>query len=416
MSGLRIAAFSVHTSPLAQPGSGDGGGMNVYISSLAGALASAGVGYDIFTRRIAHEPDVIDVAHGVRVIHLDAGPKGPIAKNSLPRLFDELTDAADLWITTSGVEYQVLHAHYWVSGVIAHRLKHRLDLPLVTTFHTLGLVKAAAGIHDDATERVAAERGVIACSDLILASTPDERRDLVEHYDADPQRVEIVAPGVDHRVFRPCDDAPNRPCERAADRARLGIAPAAKCVLFAGRIQPLKGADIAVEAVASLGAADVELVIVGDPSGSDGLSERRKLEALVASPGLGARVRFVGAVAHDDLAAYYRAADVCIVPSRTESFGLVALEAASCGTPVVASAVGGLRGIVDDGTTGLLIESRDPFEYGAALAKLLGDPALAATMGAQAVARSRRFSWDMTAARLRRLYGDLAVREPVQCR
>jgi D-inositol-3-phosphate glycosyltransferase len=197
---------------------------------------------------------------------------------------------------------------------------------------------------------------------------------------------------------------------------RVGLPDDVGVVLFAGRIQPLKGADVAVRALAELGDDRAVLVIVGDPSGPDGDRELGRLRTLTHALGLGDRVRFVGAVAHDALAAYYRAADVCIVPSRSESFGLVALEAASCGTPVVASAVGGLQSIVDDGATGYLVDSREPHAFAAAIAKVLGDRVYAAKMGAAAAQAARRYSWHITAARLRRLFGDLAITEPVQCR
>ena len=369
MTVLRVAAFSVHTSPLAPPGRGDGGGMNVYVSSLASALAHAGVECDVFTRRTANEPDVIEVEPGLRVLHLDAGPRAPIAKEQLAPYLGEFAARARSVIDEQESGYDILHGHYWMSGAVAHRLKHELGLPLVSTFHTLALVKAAAGIVDvtgsPEHDRAKFERDIVRCSDLVLASTELEERDLVTRYGADPGRIEVLAPGVDHERFRPDD--------RGVARRRLGIAADEGVVLFAGRIQPLKGADLAVRTVAELGDASAQLILVGDPSGPDGDRELQRVRGLARTLGIEHRVRFVGAVAHDALAAYYRAADVCIVPSRSESFGLVALEAASCGTPVVASAVGGLQSIVDDGVTGYLIDSREPHEYAAAVAKLLGD-------------------------------------------
>jgi D-inositol-3-phosphate glycosyltransferase len=241
----------------------------------------------------------------------------------------------------------------------------------------------------------------------MLASTDDERMQLASLYDADPDRIEIVPPGVDHSVFFPADR------ERA--RRRIGVHDR-RVLLFAGRIQPLKGVDLAVRTVAALDDPSVVLLVVGGPSGPDGEKELRRTKELIHQLGVGEQVRFVPAQPHDRLRDFYCAADVCIVPSRSESFGLVALEAAACGTPVVASAVGGLRSLVDDGHTGFLIDSRDPADYAAPIARLFADPTLAAEMSVSTAARSRRYSWSITAARLRRLYADLAARELVRCR
>jgi D-inositol-3-phosphate glycosyltransferase len=407
MSVRRVAAFSVHTSPLAQPGHGDGGGMNVYVASLASALAHAGVDCDVFVRRDdPAQPHILTVEPGYRVVHVDAGPPEPLDKTDLVTHLDEFARNARVHLARG--EYDVLHAHYWMSGVVAHALKHVAELPLVSTFHTLAAVKAAAGAGDEPPARLACERDVVRCSDLILASTTDERGQLARHYDADVERVEVVAPGVDHRLFHPRG--------REHDRAALVSGDDERLVLFAGRIQPLKGADLAIEAVAALHDPRVVLLLVGGPSGAEGARELARLRTLVRELGIERQVRFVAPVPHTQLARYYRAVDACIVPSRSESFGLVALEAAACGTPVVAAAVDGLRSLVDDGHTGYLVEGRDPTAFAAPLATLLADRDLAWEMGTSAAARAGRYSWNITAARLRRLYGDLAVREPVQCR
>ncbi len=408
MSVRRVAALSMHTSPLAQPGRGDGGGLNVYVRSLASALARAGVPCDVFTR--AERPDlpmVVDVEPGVRVVHIEAGPRAEVPKEQLPDLVDEFTEGVRAFMEASAEPYDVLHAHYWLSAVAAHTLKHALDLPLVTTFHTLALVKAAAGLGDEPLERIEAEQSVVQCCDIVTAATADEESELVGRYGVDLARLAIVTPGVDHQRFAPGD--------RDAARRRLGVG-AGPVLLFAGRIQPLKGGDLAIEALAGLDRPDAVLLFVGDPSGADGAAEAARLRTLAAARGVADRVRFVGSVPHDDLPDYYVAADVCIVPSRTESFGLVALEAAACGTPVVAAAVGGLASIVDDGRTGVLVAQRSAADYTAAVQTVLDDPALAASMSAAATERSMRYSWNITAARLRRLYSDLATREPVRCR
>jgi D-inositol-3-phosphate glycosyltransferase len=406
MSERRVAVFSMHTSPLAQPGAGDGGGMNVYVHSLASALARAGVECDVYTRaEHAEQRPVVDVEPGFRVLHVPAGPRTPVAKHHLVDLVEPFAEAArDMLLASRPVD--VLHANYWLSGAVAHKLKHDLDLPLVATFHTLARVKADAGIEDEPELRARIEHEVVQCADLMLASTDDERAQLAALYDADPDRVEIVAPGVDHTMFDPSD--------REAARRSLGFG-ARRVVLFVGRIQPLKGLGLAIRCVAALDDPSVTLAIVGGPSGPDGPAELRRAHALVEELSIADRVRFVPPQRHAQLADFYRAADVCLVPSRTESFGLVALEAAACGTPVVAASVGGLRSLVADGQTGFLVEGRDPVDFAAPIALLLDDADLAAEMGANAAGRSRRYSWSSTAGRLRRLYSDLASRALVRC-
>jgi D-inositol-3-phosphate glycosyltransferase len=400
----RVAMLSVHTSPLAQPGSGDGGGMNVYVRALASALAQAGVPVDVLTR--AQHPSqapCVEVEPGFRVLHVRAGPCAPVPLRDLPDLVGEFTDAAREALAAAG-DHDVLHANYWVSGAVGHRLKHELDLPLVTTFHTLERVKAEVGLGDDIPLRPRVEAEVVRCADLVVASTREEHDQLVRHYVADPERIEIIAPGVDHTVFHPGD--------RAAARRHLGIA-GGPVLLFVGRIQPLKGADLAVRALADVRDRSAQLVVVGGPSGPDGVGEVEALHALVAELGLEHRVQFVAPQPHHALVEYYRAADVCVVPSRSESFGLVALEAAACGTPVVAADVGGLRLLVDDGVTGFLIGERDPAEYAARIDRVLQDEC--GELGAHAYARSMGYRWSIAAARLRRHYDDLTARATVKC-
>jgi len=403
----RVAMLSVHTSPLAQPGTGDGGGMNVYVRSLASALARAGVAVDVLTR--AEHPDHAEsvlVEPGFRVLHVEAGPRAPVDKHLLPDIVGDFCDATRAYIERTGTDYGLLHANYWVSGAVGHRLKHDLDLPLVTTFHTLDRVKAEVGLADGVALRPRVEAEVVRCADLVVASTFEEHDQLVRYYGADPERIEIIAPGVDHHVFQPGD--------RVAARRHLGIG-CNPVVLFVGRIQPLKGVDVAVRALAALRDPSAELVIVGGPSGPDGAREAASLHALVEELGVAHRVRFVAPQPHDELVSWYRAADVCVVPSRTESFGLVALEAAASGTPVVAANVGGLRSLVGHGETGYLVETRDPADYAEAIERVLAldDPT---PMREKAAARSARFGWGIAAARLRRHYDDLVMRAPVQCR
>ena len=401
-----LAVLSLHTSPLAQPGSGDSGGMNVYVRELVASLAQAGVGAEVYVRRWSPAlPEVVDVEPGFRVVHVDAGPPD-LAKEQLPDVVDAYADGVRAHLER-GNRADALHANYWLSGLAGHRLKHELSLPLVSTFHTLARVKADTGdLEPD--RRVVAETDVIACSDAILANGTAEATQLVELYGADPARVEVVPPGVDHAFFSPGD--------RRGARASLGLGDH-PVLLFVGRIQPLKGLGVAISALAELSVAhpDAVLVVVGGPSGADGQRELARSLALVEEHQLADRVRFVEPQPHHLLSTYYRAADVCVVPSRSESFGLVALEAAACGTPVVAAAVGGLLTLVDDGVTGSLVDTRSPHDYARATAAILDDPARAAAMSRAATERARHYTWSTTAARLRRLYADLTARAPVSC-
>ncbi len=400
-----LAVLSLHTSPLAQPGAGDSGGMNVYVRELVSSLAQAGVDCSVYVRRWHDDlPDEVQVEPGFRVVHVDAGPH-ELAKEHLPEVVDEYSDGVLADIRRLG-DVDALHANYWLSGVAGHRLKHELDIPLVSTFHTLARVKAETG-DTEPQRRIDAESEVVACSDAITASCPAEAEQLVRLYGARPERIELVPPGVVHAFFSPGD--------RAGARTALGLPQDRPVLLFVGRIQPLKGLDVAVRALAELRDRGAVLVAVGGPSGLDGEVEAAKVRLLAEELGVEDRIRWIDPQPHYLLSTFYRAADVVLVPSRSESFGLVALEAAACGTPVVAAAVGGLRTLVEDGRTGFLIESRDPDAFAAATDRLLDDPSLAAGMGADAAARALTFTWSTTAARLRRLYADLTARALVDC-
>ena len=399
-----LAVLSLHTSPLTQPGAGDSGGMNVYVRELVSSLAQAGVQSVVYVRRWRDDlPEYVDVEPGFRVVHVPAGP-ADLAKEKLPEIVDEFGSWVADHLRTLG-DIDAIHANYWLSGLAGHRLKHEFDLPLVSTFHTLARVKAETG-DPEPQRRVDAETEVIACSDSILASCPAEANQLVELYGAARDRIELVPPGVDHAFFSPGD--------RRGARQALGVGDH-PVLLFVGRIQPLKGLDVAIEALAVSRHADAVLVAVGGASGLDGDREAAHAHELVAELGLEGRVRFVPPQPHHLLSTYYRAADVCVVPSRSESFGLVALEAAACGTPVVAAAVGGLRTLVDHGRTGFLVDERDPAHYAHFIDELIGDRDLAGAMSIEAAQLARQYTWSTTAARLRRLYADLTSRSLVRC-
>lgn len=401
---MDLAVLSLHSSPLVQPGVGDSGGMNVYVRELAASLAQSGVRTTVYVRRDGADlPDEVAVEPGFRVVHLDAGSVD-LPKEALPDIVEEFTVELERRLVESPVD--VLHANYWLSGVVGHRVKHRLDLPLVSTFHTLARVKAETG-DPEPDRRIEAEAEVIGCSDVILANSVEERAQLVRLYGADRDRIEIVPPGVEHAFFAPGD--------RDGARRAVGLPESAPLLLFVGRIQPLKGLDVAIGALAEMADERARLVVVGGPSGGEGEAELARVRALAGALGVADRITWVAPQPHHLLSTWYRAADVVVVPSRSESFGLVALEAAACGTPVVAAAVGGLRTLVDHGRTGLLVDDRDPTAFAAAVAEVLADPATAAAMGAAAAARAAGFTWSTAAARLRRIYGDLATRRPVDC-
>ena len=400
-----LAVLSLHTSPLVLPGSGDSGGMNVYVRELVSSLAQAGVRSSVYVRRWREDlPDEVHVEPGFQVVHVDAGPP-ELAKEKLPAVIDDFADGVAAHIKASG-DVDAIHANYWLSGVAGHRLKHEFELPLVSTFHTLARVKAETGDHEP-VRRVEAEADVIRCSDTILASCTTEAEQLVHHYGAPRDRIEIVPPGVDHAFFSPGD--------RRGARQALKIDGDGPVVLFVGRIQPLKRLTAAVETLALLDDKTATLLVVGGPSGADGQTELAEAHRLADELGVHDRIRFVAPQPHHLLSTYYRAADVCLVPSRSESFGLVALEAAACGTPVVAAAVGGLRTLVHHDRTGFLVESRDPADYASYVNRLLTDPTMAASMSKAAAADAQRYTWSLTAGRLRRVYNDLAARSLVRC-
>ncbi|CAN5172088.1 D-inositol-3-phosphate glycosyltransferase [soil metagenome] len=402
----RVAYLSMHTSPLLQPGSGDAGGMNVFLDQLSRTMAARGVAVEVYTRlQDVNDPRVVDVVDGYRVIHVPAGPPHPLAIGSLPRFVREFAGAVIEDLRNDPP--QILHSHYWLSGWAGLLVKRALGIPLANSFHTLGRVKNESLRPDDAPEsliRIAAEHEVIAASDCVMASTPAEAAELLEFYGADPNRLCTSPPGVDHRIFRPGS--------KRGSRRRLGLG-SGPVLAFVGRIQPLKGVDVALASLPLVHQRypDATLLIVGGSSGPRGEAELQKLRHQVHDLGVGARVKFVGPLPHGLLPDLYRAADVVLVPSRSESFGLVAVEAQACGIPVVASNAGGFAYVVDDGVTGFLVAGHDPELYADRVVALLDDPALAEKMGTAAVQWAKRFSWDGTVRRYLELYRDVIPRE-----
>jgi len=399
-----VAVLSLHTSPLAQPGVGDGGGMNVYVRELTSSLARLGVQCTTYTR--AWKPglaDVVDIEPNHRLVHVRAGDFD-LPKEQLIDIVPEFTDTVSHHLRTHSAA-QVIHANYWLSGLAGHSLKHDLNLPLITTFHTLARVKA---LHGDAEsrERDKIESSVIGCSDAIFVSCDEERDQFRTLYGDSPGTVEVITPGVERAYFSPGS--------RSGARSALSLG-AHPVLLFVGRIQPLKGLDVAIEALAALRRSDAVLLVVGGASGRDGEAELQRVNALAESLGVARQIRFVAPQPHHLLATYYRAADVVLVPSRSESFGLVALEASACGTPVVATAVGGLLSLVDDGVNGFLVPERDGQLFAKRVAQILDDSELADAMRQRAVQRSTAYSWQGAARRMRRVVAEFAARDLVLC-
>ncbi|MGZ4631352.1 MAG: D-inositol-3-phosphate glycosyltransferase [Actinomycetes bacterium] len=404
----RVAMVSVHTSPLDQPGTGDAGGMNVYVVELSRRLAALGVQVDVITRATSSDlPPAVELTPGVTVRHVTAGPFEGLAKEDLP---------AQLCAVTAGLMrieavrepgwYDLIHSHYWLSGQVAWLAAERWDVPLVHTMHTMAKVKNLTLADDDSPEPVAREIGeaqVVAAADRLVANTDEESKALIELYDADPGQVVTVPPGVDLDLFRPGP--------AAAARRRLDLPGDAQVLLFVGRIQPLKAPDVLLRAVARLLARQPSLrdrlvvAVVGGLSGS-GLARPDSLKGLAGELGLADVVRFTDPVPQAELPDWYRAADLTVVPSYSESFGLVAIESQACGTPVVAAGVGGLRTAVRDGVSGVLVDGHDPEDYARVLGDLLADPARRRALGRAATSHAAGFSWTATATGMLDVYGE----------
>ena len=402
----RIAVISMHTSPTASLGQNANGGLNVYVREVCTAFSERGIATDIFTREQSpDDPNVEMLAPLSRVIYLPAG--SDLDKYSLYR--EVPTFAARVFDFAAGenINYDLMYSHYWLSGEVACLLRPQLAAGWAHTAHTLGLVKnrsLATGARPEPQLRIHVEGELAQQADLLIGSTPDEAHDLIDAYGADPEHVFVVPPGVDLTTFQPMD--------RADARREIGYG-SGRMLLFVGRLERLKGVEIAIRALALLRDRhhdDVRLLILGEDSREGDESEKERLKGIASSAEVRDRVDFVGSVAHHELPFFYAAADVCVMPSYSESFGLVALEAQACGCPVVASGVSGLRSVVRDGVSGYLIDAHDPAAYAERIGRILEDREVAQQMGRRGSLLAQRFSWTRTADRLEELFDEVVER------
>jgi D-inositol-3-phosphate glycosyltransferase len=403
----KIATLMVHTSPLDQAGIGDAGGMNVYVVESAKKMAQAGVSVDIFTR--ANHPDLpesVEIADGVKVKHLVAGPFEGLSKEELPSQLGALTSAfMNYQKQLPSNYYSLLHSHYWISGQLGWMVSERTGIPLIHTMHTTAKVKNLNLADDEKPEpqtRAIGEEQVVKASTGLIANTDAEAASLVSLYDACPDNVFVVAPGVDLQRFSPG-------IGKAAARVKLNIAPDAIMLTFVGRIQPHKGPDVLLRAAAEMVShsphlrAKLAVVIMGGASGG-GLNDLEKLKVLAKFLKIEDVTHFVDPVSRELLPDWYRASDLVCVPSYSESFGLVALEAQACGTPVVATAIGGLRTAVSDGISGSLVDGHDPKAWSAVISRLIAEPQRRLLLSMGAVEHASHFGWENTARKTLDVY------------
>jgi D-inositol-3-phosphate glycosyltransferase len=398
---LRVAVLSVHTCPLAALGAKETGGMNVYVRETARELGRMGVGVDVFTRsQNATVPRVVALGHGARVIHVEAGPEAPVPREDVHRHLDEFVDGVRAFATGEETGYDLVHAHYWLSGVAGLRLREVWGTPLVQMFHTLGRLKntvAQAPAEREPELRIAEEARLVAAADRIVAASVVERAHLSWYYQARPERVDVIPCGVDTELFQPMARA------AAKDLLELGPEP---LLLYVGRLAPIKGLDTLLEAMRRLPLGATLLVVGGEQDEPD-RDHGARLRQLATSLGLEARVRFLRAQPQHRLRLFYAAADATVVPSYYESFGMVALEAMACGSPVVASRVGGLATTVKDGTTGVLVPEGDPRALADALGRLLADAPLRERLSREATRWAHEHRWPCVAEAVCRLYSAL---------
>jgi D-inositol-3-phosphate glycosyltransferase len=390
--------LSVHTCPLAALGGKETGGMNVYVREVSRELGRMGIAVDVFTR--SQNPAierVVGMAPGVRVVHLPAGPEGPMPRERVYGHLDEFVDALDDWRLADGVEYDLVHCHYWLSGVAGLRLRALWGVPLVQMFHTLGQLKNSVARTADELEpelRIAEETRIVAAADRIVAANAVERDHLAWYYDAKRERVAVIPCGVDTELFTPMDG------ETA--KTLLGL-PGGPLLLYVGRLTPIKGLETLLEALALLAERPLLLLIGGDQDEPVNAHAAR-LRGLVDRLDLGASVRFLGAQPQERLRLYYAASDATVMPSYYESFGMVALEAMACSSPVIASNVGGLTMTVRDGVTGFLVPESDAAALAETIARVLGDGDLRWRLGREAVRWAAHYRWPCVAEAVCREY------------
>jgi len=396
----RIASLMLHTSPLEQAGIGDAGGMNVYVVESAKRIAASGVSVDIYTRaNKSGLPEKVEIAEGVTVRHLEAGPYDGITKDELPSQICALMSSfMHQEARLPAHYYDVIHSHYWISGQLGWLISERLGIPLVHTMHTMAKVKnlsLAAGEKPEPQTRAIGEEQVVAASAALIANTAAESASLVSLYDACPDNVYVVPPGVDLSTYKLNGG-------KKASRKKLKIADDALMLAFVGRIQPHKGPEVLIRAVAEMLKhtpvlrSKLKTIIMGGPSGN-GSQEPERLRSLAQFLGVSDVIEFMPPVPHEELSDWYRASDLVCVPSYSESFGLVALEAQACGTPVVATAIGGLRTAVADGISGSLVDGHDPRAWSAVISRLLMEPERRLLLSMGAVEHASHFGWDATA-------------------
>lgn len=410
---MNIAMLSYHTCPLATLGGKDTGGMNVYVAELTRHLGKHGVHVDVFTRsQDEHVPHVLhNLGYGNRVVHIPAGPEVPLPKQQLVEHIPQFVENIQHFAETKGLKYDLIHSHYWMSGVAAELLKETWQVPIIQMFHTLVMMKNRIARSPEEMEghyRLDGEQRILKLADRIIAATLAEQAQLEFLYRADSSKIAIIPPGVDTSKFYPI--------QKDEAKAAIGMPTDGQMILFVGRIEPLKGVDTLLKALAyiqktrNLDCCPHYLAIIGgDPEDTEQRLTREmgRIKDLSQELGLSEIVMFLGKRSQDSLPYYYSAADVVVVPSHYESFGMVALEAMACGTPVVASQVGGLAFLVQDGVTGFVVPNGEPELLGQHLIEIILDPDLRDRLGAQGAEIARGYSWDTIAARILKVYNDL---------
>jgi D-inositol-3-phosphate glycosyltransferase len=411
---LRIAMLSYHTCPLAILGGKDTGGMNVYVRELTRSLGQMGVHVDVFTRsqddcvpHVLHE-----LGYGNRVVHVPAGREQPLPKKELVKYIPDFVAGIKQFAVSKNIQYDLIHSHYWMSGIAAQSLKEDWGVPMVHMFHTLGVMKnlvARSVSQLEVPGRIEGEREVLRAADRIVIATAAEQEQLVKYYQADENKLVIIPPGVDTGRFYPI------PPDEAKEV--IGV-PKDKCMLlFVGRIEPLKGIDVLIRALAlifnsgTFGPCEHHLAIIGGEPVNNGITdmdkEMQRLQSLCQELGIGSLVVFLGKRSQESLPYYYSAAEFVIMPSYYESFGMVALEAMACGTPVIASQVGGLAYLIEDGKTGYMVPEGDPEALAQTLIKLMQNPGLRQQLSRNAITCARSYDWNVISQRMQKLYEEV---------